>query len=161
MADRLDNPSSTNRSASKRRPHPERPSGASEQASRINSASCSPSSLWSYSRSGLLRSMAPFKPLSQKRSRSDWTVPSATSRASAVRLSVQAGPSGPSSTFSKMRARVSSRAGRSPRPMRSRRYSRFSEVSSTRYFLAGMASGEICHETDSPKLTTPDLKNHT
>ena len=59
-----------------------------------------------------------------------------------MRSSVQAGPSGPSSTFSKTRTRVCSAAGRSPRPRRSRRWERCSSVSSTQYFLLGMALGD-------------------
>ena len=133
-------PSSTIWSARRRRLHRLRPSGASEQASRISSASCSLSSLRSYSRSGDFRSTQPVRPRSQKRCRIPATVLEATSSASAVRSSVQAGPFGPSSTFSRTRTRVCSAAGRSPRPRRSRRWDRCSPVSSTRVFLVGHGS---------------------
>ena len=84
----------------RRRLHSERPSGACEQANRINSASFSPLSLRSYSRSGLLRLTVPSRPRSQKRRRIPATPPLESSKASPIRSSDQAGPSGPSSAFS-------------------------------------------------------------
>ena len=130
-------PSSTNRSANKRRLHSERPSGASEQASRISSASCSPSSLWPYSRSGLLRDpdSCVRRCLSTSSRKSVHAAigqclrPPPGPRRSGYRSSIGPGWSfwpfvdpgwSFSSTFNKTRARVSLRAGRFPRPMRSR-----------------------------------------
>ena len=58
-----------------------------------------------------------------------------TSTASAMRSSVQAGPSGPWSALSRMRAWISLRAGATPAPIRVIKSSRSVGVSTTGYFL--------------------------
>src|SRR6266568_3765700 len=110
--------SSTSRSARSRSVQRLRPSGGALHASATRCASCSPSSLRRYSRSGGLRSTAASRPPAAYCWRTRATVVWWTSSAVAIARSVQPGPASPWLALSRMRAWVRARAGAIPCPIR-------------------------------------------
>src|SRR5439155_789216 len=123
--------SSTSLSAKSRKVQCACPSGGSPQASATRWASCSPSSLRRYVRRGARRLRAASRPSSTNWRRTRATVGWLTSSASAMASSVQPGPTGRLSAFSKMRAWVSLRAGAVPAAMRCWSWSRWESVRTT------------------------------
>src|SRR5215472_1801447 len=108
----------TSRSASSRSVQRLRPSGGVLHAKTTRRASCSPSSLRRYSRSGALRSTAAASPPAAYCWRTRATVVWWTSSAVAIARSVQPGPASPWLALSRMRAWVRARAGALPWPIR-------------------------------------------
>src|SRR5262245_53193772 len=128
-------PSSTIRSANRRRVQRSRPSGATLQARAMRCASFAPSSLRAFLRACSFRWRARSRPPSTKRLRTRVTVSSVTSSALAMAAFVQSGPASLSSAFSKIRAQVRLRAGARPLLMRRESAARSASLSVTEYFL--------------------------
>src|SRR6266851_4427550 len=126
---------STNLSASRRRVQRLRPCGAGLQATAIRCASWAPSSLRSRTWPDGHGRSAASGPSSTHRVRTRSTVERLTSSASTIWSSLQAGPPGPSSVLSRMRACISVRAAAFPARSSSSRYPRSSPKSFTRYIL--------------------------
>src|SRR4029453_5021157 len=127
--------SSTSRWASSRNVHRVRPSGGALQARATRWASCSPSSLRRYARSGRLRNTAAPNPAVAYAWRTRATLVGWTSRASAITASVQPGPASLWSALSRMRAWARVLAEATPCPIRVRSQARSGSGRTTTYRL--------------------------
>src|SRR3954451_7955616 len=111
------------------------PAGGVPQAAAITWASSAPSALRGYTRSGGVRSSAARSPWVTYSRRTRETVAGCTSSAPAMAASVQPGPPSPWFALSRIRARVSCRAGAVPRPITVRNCARSASVSLTAYLV--------------------------
>src|SRR5581483_8402184 len=121
--------------ASRRKVQRACPAGGAPQAAAITWASSAPSALRGYTRSGGVRSSAARSPWVTYSRRTRETVAGCTSKAPAMAASVQPGPPSPWFALSRIRARVSCRAGAAPCPSRVRNCARSASESLTAYLV--------------------------
>src|SRR6266540_2502822 len=135
----------TRRSPSSRNVHRLRPSGGALHASATRRASCSPSSLRRYWRSGALRDTAASSPPVAYSWRTRATVVWCFSSGAATARSVQPGPASPWLALSRIRAWVRARAGATPCPIRvwSRARSSSDRTTTCCLRMLGSSSGGI------------------
>jgi hypothetical protein len=132
--------SSTTFSSSRRRLHLAKPAGAGEQVSAINLASATPSKIRGRAEFGLyLRLSTASNPSSTSCRLVRSILAMLVSSAPAITLSLQPSPASDTSAFSRMRAFVSSCAGRLPERIKSLSCSRSSALSLTTYFLTAIS----------------------
>src|SRR6266536_3227697 len=148
----------TRRSPSSRNVHRLRPSGGALHASATRRASCSPSSLRRYWRSGALRDTAASSPPVAYSWRTRATVVWWTSSAAATARSVQPGPASPWLALSRIRAWVRARAGATPCPIRvwSRARSGSDRTTTCCLRMLGFPSGGILDRKEhgpNPRIT--------